>query len=955
MNQLNDILDQDLDPTETQEWTDALKGVINADGTGRAHYLLERMVDETRRAGGYLPFGMTTEYVNTIPPQLEARTPGDAAIEWRIRSLIRWNAMAMVVRANRKPGDLGGHIASFASSATLYDVGFNHFWRAPSAEHPGDLIFHQGHSSPGVYARSYLEGRIDEEQLDHFRMEVAGHGKGLSSYPHPWLMPDYWQVPTVSMGLGPLQAIYQAHFLKYLEHRGLIAKSDRKVWCFMGDGESDEPESLGAISLAGREGLDNLIFVVNCNLQRLDGPVRGNGKIIQELEGVFRGAGWNAIKVVWGSYWDPLLARDTKGALRKLMMETVDGEYQNCKAFGGAYTRENFFGKYPETREMVANLSDDDIWRLNRGGHDPHKVYAAYHEAVNTKGMPTVILAKTVKGYGMGAAGESQNPTHQQKKLDNDAVRAFRDRFNIPVTDDKIDDVPYFHPGKDSPEVKYLNERRAALGGFLPQRRAKSESIAVPDLSAFEQITKGTGEREISTTMAFVRGINLMLRDKQVGPRVVPIVADEARTFGMEGMFRQIGIYAPFGQKYKPVDADQLMYYREDQKGQVLQEGITEPGAMSAWMAAATSYSISNVPMLPFYIYYSMFGFQRIGDLAWAAGDMRARGFLVGGTAGRTTLNGEGLQHEDGHSHLLAGAIPNCRAYDPTFSYEIAVILQDGARRMLQEQEDVYYYVTVMNENYAHPDLPKGAEADIIKGMYLLRDGDEPLPAGLPTAAAKSDKPGKSVVEETDGPAPKETRADPKAIAGQNGSNGARASASAATKTKKDRIPRVQLLGSGTILREVIAAADLLDKEFGVVSDIWSCPSFSELRRDGFDAERWNRLHPMEKSPRKAHVTACLEERAGPAIAATDYVREYADQIRAFMPDGKRYTVLGTDGFGRSDTRANLRAFFEVDRYWIAHAAIAALAAEGKMNPEDVARAIKQWKLDPEKPNPTTV
>jgi pyruvate dehydrogenase E1 component len=906
MNQLTDILDQDLDPAETAEWTDALKGVINADGTDRAHYLLERMVDETRRAGGYLPFEPTTEYVNTIPPHLEARTPGDPTMEWRIRSLIRWNAMAMVVRANRRPGDLGGHIASFASSATLYDVGFNHFWRAASENHPGDLVFHQGHSSPGIYARSYLEGRIDEEQLDFFRMEVAGHGRGLSSYPHPWLMPDYWQVPTVSMGLGPLQAIYQAHFWKYLEHRGLIPPSDRKVWCFIGDGESDEPESLGAISLAGREGLDNLIFVVNCNLQRLDGPVRGNGKIIQELEGVFRGAGWNVLKVIWGSYWDPLLARDTKGTLRKLMMETVDGEYQNYKAFGGAYTREHFFGKYPETREMVVNLSDDDIWRLNRGGHDPHKVYAAYHAAVNTKGMPTVILAKTVKGYGMGAAGESQNPTHQQKKLDNEAVRAFRDRFHIPVTDDKVDEVPYYHPGKDSPEVQYMLERRKALGGFLPQRRAKSASIAVPDLSAFEQITKSSGDREISTTMAFVRGMNLLLRDKQVAPRLVPIVADEARTFGMEGMFRQIGIYAPFGQKYKPVDADQLMYYREEQKGQVLQEGITEPGAMSAWIAAATSYSVSDVPMLPFYIYYSMFGFQRVGDLCWAAGDMRARGFLVGGTAGRTTLNGEGLQHEDGHSHLMAGAIPNCVSYDPTFSYEIAVILQDGVRRMLKEQEDVYYYVTVMNENYAHPDMPKGAEADIIKGMYLFRDSG--------TGNGDSGK-------------------------GKNRKN----------------IPRVQLLGSGTILREVIAAAELLDKEFGVVSDIWSCPSFSELRRDGFDVERWNRLHPMDATPRRAHVTACLEDRAGPAIAATDYVREYADQIRAFMPHGKRYVVLGTDGFGRSDTRANLRAFFEVDRYWIAHAAIAALAAEGKMNPEDVARAIKQWKLDPDKPNPITV
>ncbi|HEX7770153.1 MAG TPA: pyruvate dehydrogenase (acetyl-transferring), homodimeric type, partial [Dokdonella sp.] len=724
--------------------------------------------------------------------------------------------------------------------------------------------------------------------------------------PHPWLMPDYWQVPTVSMGLGPLQAIYQAHFMKYLEHRGLIAPSDRKVWCFLGDGETDEPESLGAISLAGREGLDNLIFVINCNLQRLDGPVRGNGKIIQELEGNFRGAGWNVIKTVWGSYWDPLLARDASGKLRQLMMETVDGEYQNCKAFGGAYTREHFFGKYPETAGLVANLSDDDIWRLNRGGHDPHKVYAAYHAAVNTRGMPTVILAKTVKGYGMGSAGESQNPTHQQKKLDDDAVRHFRDRFQIPIADDKLKDVPYYHPGKDSPEVEYMLERRRALGGFLPQRRRKSVSLEAPALDAFAQITKGSGEREISTTMAFVRGMNLLLRDKQIAPHVVPIVADEARTFGMEGMFRQIGIYAPFGQKYKPVDADQLMYYREDQKGQVLQEGISEPGAMSAWMAAATSYSNSNVPMLPFYIYYSMFGFQRIGDLAWAAGDMRSRGFLVGGTAGRTTLNGEGLQHEDGHSHLLAGAIPNCRAYDPTFSYEIAVVLQDGVRRMLQDQEDVYYYVTVMNENYEHPDMPAGVEGDIIKGMYLFRDSG----------------------------------------------SGIRDSGKGKGKSKT---PCVQLLGSGTILREVIAAAELLEKEFGVASDIWSCPSFAELRRDGFDVERWNRLHPMDKKPRKAHVTACLEGRAGPAIAATDYVREFADQIRAFMPDGKRYVVLGTDGFGRSDTRANLRGFFEVDRYWIAHAAIAALAADGEMNPEDVARAIKLWKLDPDKPNPLTV
>lgn len=897
MNWLNDMLQSDPDPQETREWIDSMQAVIEKNGALRAHQLLEGMVEVTRRAGAYLPFSPTTEYVNTIAPQNEAKSPGDAALEWRIRSIIRWNAMATVVRANRKPGDLGGHIASFASGATLYDVGFNHFWRAPSDSHPGDLLFIQGHSAPGIYARSFLEGRISEQQLDNFRMEVDG--QGISSYPHPWLMPDYWQTPTVSMGLGPLAAIYQAQFMKYLEHRGLIEKSDRKVWCFIGDGESDEPETLGAIALAGREGLDNLIFVVNCNLQRLDGPVRGNGKIIQELEGVFRGGGWNVIKLLWGSYWDPLLARDTDGVLKKLMMETVDGEYQNCKAFGGKYTRDNFFGKYPETAAMVANLSDDDIWRLNRGGHDPHKVYAAYHEAVNTKGMPTVILAKTVKGYGMGSAGESLNPTHQTKKLDDEAIRTFRDRFNIPVTDKQLEEasqIPFYHPGEDSPEVQYLKARRAALGGYLPQRRRKaSESFETPKLEAFDRLLKSSGDREISTTMAFVQGLNIALRDKQVGPRLVPIVADEARTFGMEGMFRQIGIYAPFGQKYKPVDADQLMYYREDQSGQVLQQGISEPGAMSSWMAAGTSYSVSNVPMLPFYIYYSMFGFQRIGDIAWQAADMRTRGFLLGGTAGRTTLNGEGLQHEDGFSHVVAGGIPNVRSYDPTFGFEVAVVLQHGMQKMLQEQVDEYYYVTLMNENYTHPDMPEGAAEGIIKGMYLLTDAGKP---------------------------------------------------------KKGEL-RVQLLGSGTILREAIAAAELLDKDFGVTADIWSCPSFNELRRDGFDAERWNRLNPEAKSPRKAYVTELLEGRQGPAIAATDYVRAYADQIRAFVP--MAYTVLGTDGFGRSDTRANLRRHFEVDRYYIAHAAIAALAKEGKMTGKDVARAIKQYKIDVEKANPIGV
>jgi pyruvate dehydrogenase E1 component len=897
MNWLNQLLQDDPDPTETREWIESIKAVIDHEGPQRAHQLLEGMVELTRRAGAHLPFAPTTEYINTIPPQMEAKSPGDAAMEWRIRSIIRWNAMAMVVRANRKPGELGGHIASFASSATLYDVGFNHFWRAPSDQHPGDLLYIQGHSSPGIYARSFLEGRISESQLDHFRMEVDG--RGVSSYPHPWLMPDYWQTPTVSMGLGPIAAIYQARNWKYLEGRGLMPKTDRKVWCFLGDGETDEPESLGAISVAGREGLDNLVFVVNCNLQRLDGPVRGNGKIIQELEGSFRGAGWNVIKLVWGSYWDPLLARDTHGKLRELMMETVDGEYQNCKAFGGAYTREHFFGKYPETREMVAMLSDEDIWRLNRGGHDPHKVYAAYDAAMKQKGMPTVILAKTVKGYGMGAAGEALNPTHGTKKMDNEDIRVFRDRFNIPVTDKQLDAdvIPFFHPGEKSPEVEYLQERRRALGGYLPQRRRKAtQSLEAPKLEVFERLLKTTGEREISTTMAFVQALNIVLRDKQVGPRCVPIVADEARTFGMEGMFRQLGIYAPQGQKYKPVDRDQLMYYREDAAGQVLEEGITECGAFSSWMACATSYSTNDLQLLPFYIYYSMFGFQRIGDSAWQAADMRARGFLLGATAGRTTLNGEGLQHEDGHSMVQASLIPNCRSYDPTFSYEVAVILQHGMQRMLAEQRDEYFYITLMNENYAHPDMPDGAAEGIIKGMYLLSSN---APAG-----------------------------------------------------KKKNGPHVQLMGSGTILREAIAAAELLDKEFGVTADIWSCPSFNELAREGADAERWNRLHP-EGEQRKPYITQLLEGRQGPAIVATDYIRAYPEQVRAFVP--MRYTVLGTDGFGRSDTRENLRRHFEVDRFHIAHAAIAALAADGKMTGKDVARAIKLFKIDSDKPNPISV
>ena len=915
MNWLNDVLQDDPDPTETQEWIESLKAVIDHEGPQRAHQLLDGMVELTRRAGAQLPFSPTTEYINTIPAGQEAKTPGDSAMEWKIRSIIRWNAMAMVVRANRKPGDLGGHIATFGSSATLYDVGFNHFWRAPSDDHPGDLLYIQGHGSPGIYARSYLEGRISEDQLDHFRMEVDH--RGVSSYPHPWLMPDYWQTPTVSMGLGPLAAIYQARNWKYLESRGLMPKTDRKVWCFLGDGETDEPESLGAISVAGREGLDNLIFVINCNLQRLDGPVRGNGKIIQELESNFRGAGWNVIKTIWGSYWDPLLARDTTGKLRQLMMETVDGEYQNCKAFGGAYTREHFFGKYPETAELVGNLSDDDIWRLNRGGHDPHKVYAAYHAAVRTKDLPTVILAKTVKGYGMGLAGESLNPTHGTKKMDDEDVRAFRDRFQVPVTDEQLKDgqIPFYHPGKDSPEIEYLHERRKALGGYLPQRRRKStQSLEVPKLETFERLLKSSGEREISTTMAFVQMLSIALRDKTLAPRIVPIVADEARTFGMEGLFRQIGIYAPHGQKYKPVDRDQLMYYREDVAGQVLQEGITEAGAFASWMASATSYSTNDLQLLPFYIYYSMFGFQRVGDAAWQAGDMRSRGFLLGATAGRTTLNGEGLQHEDGHSMVQAGLIPNVRSYDPTFAYEVVTLIQHGMQRMLAEQHDEYWYITLMNENYRHPDMPEGSAEGIIKGMYHFSSTS---PAGGRGRAGKAG--------EGEGSASK----------------------------KKSNVPHVQLLGSGTILREVIAAAELLDKDFGVTADIWSCPSFNELMRDGQDAVRENRLHPEAKKPRKPYVTELLEGRQGPAIAATDYIRNYADQIREYVP--MRYTVLGTDGYGRSDTRANLRRFFEVDRHYIAHAAIAALAAEGKMTAKDVARAIKQYKIDTDKPNPITV
>jgi pyruvate dehydrogenase E1 component len=888
---MKDII-PDIDPQETQEWLEALDGVLKHEGTQRAHFLIEQLVEKARHSGAYFPFSLNTAYVNTIPTAQEERSPGNHELENRIRAYVRWNALAMVLRAN-KHTNVGGHIASFASAATLNDVGYNHFWRATSENFGGDLIFTQGHSAPGVYARAFMLGRLTEEQMDNFRQEVGG--KGLSSYPHPWLMPDFWQFPTVSMGLGPLMAIYQARFMRYLRDRGLREAEGRKVWAFMGDGESDEPESLGAISLAGREHLDNLIFVVNCNLQRLDGPVRGNGKIIQELEAHFRGAGWNVIKVIWGGYWDPLFTRDTNGLLLKRMEECVDGEYQTFKSKDGAYVRKHFFGKYPELLEMVATMSDDDIWRLNRGGHDPHKVYAAYAAAVKHTGQPTVILAKTIKGYGMGQGGESQNITHQQKKMGMSSIKAFRDHFGIPVPDDRLDEVPYVRFEEGSPELTYMRERRMALGGYLPARRRKAAPLEVPPLSAFEPLFKATGEgREMSTTMAFVRILTTLVRDKKIGKLVVPIVPDESRTFGMEGMFRQLAIYSHVGQLYTPQDAEQLMFYKEDKNGQILQEGINEPGAMSSWMAAATSYSTHGIPMIPFYIFYSMFGFQRVGDLAWAAGDMRARGFLLGGTAGRTTLNGEGLQHEDGHSHILASTIPNCVSYDPTYAYELAVIIQDGMRRMYQEQEDVYYYITVMNENYEHPAMPEGVEKGILKGMYLLREG-----------------------------------------------------------AVKKKAPRVQLLGSGTILREVIAGADLLEKEFGIVADIWSVTSFNQLRRDGIETQRWNMLHP-EGEPRLSHLESCLKDREGPVIAATDYMKLFADQVRGFVPT-RHFHALGTDGFGRSDTRAKLRRFFEVDRNYVAVAALKALADMEAVPRKKVAEAIKKYGIDPDKPNPATV
>jgi pyruvate dehydrogenase E1 component len=881
---------EEIDALETREWLDALESVIRHGGSERAAYLLAQLANAATQSGVKLPSAITTPYRNTIPLDQEKKLPGDAKLERRIRSLTRWNAMAMVMRANDNDEGLGGHISTFSSAATLYDVGFNYFFRGNEGDQLGDLVYFQGHSSPGMYARSYLEGRLTEEQLDNFRREVDGNG--LSSYPHPWLMPDYWQFPTVSMGLGPIMAIYQAHVMRYMDARGLVERGDRKVWAFLGDGECDEPESLGAISLAGREQMDNLIFVINCNLQRLDGPVRGNGKIVQELEGVFRGAGWNVIKVLWGSKWDELLAKDKTGLLQKRMNEVVDGEMQNFKANGGAYTRQHFFGRYPELLELVKDMTDDEIFALNRGGHDSQKVYAAYAAAVAHKGQPTVILAQTVKGYAMGTSAESANVAHSVKKLDLDSLKAFRDRFEIPISDEELKSVPYYRPAPDSPEMVYLHKRREQLNGYVPSRISNFEPLEVPSLESFRALLKSSGDREISTTMAFVRILSTLVKDKNIGERIVPIVPDEARTFGMEGMFRQLGIYSSAGQKYIPHDANQIMFYKEDKKGQILEEGINEAGAMSAWVNCATAYSTYKKPMVPFYIYYSMFGFQRIGDLAWLAGDIQARGFLVGATAGRTTLNGEGLQHQDGHSHILANTIPNCRTYDPAYSYELAVIIQDGLKRMYGDKENCFYYITTMNENYTHPDMPEGAEEGIVRGIYKLIEGKK--------------------------------------------------------KAKK----KVQLMGAGTILREVEAAAQLLRDNHGVESDVWSLTSVNELTRDGQRAERWSRLHP-DQPPKKAYVTAQLEGQEGPFIVSTDYMKNFSEQLRPYIPG--RYYVLGTDGFGRSDTRAKLRHFFEVNRYFVTITALKALADEGKVPVSEVVEAIKKYGIDPDKADPMTV
>ena len=861
---------------------------MEQEGPERAHFLIKQLIDQAYRQGSRIPYTQSTPYINTIPPEEETKSPGDQNIERRLRSLIRWNAAAMVVRANKKFPELGGHIGTFASAATLYDVGMNHFWRAKNDNFGGDLIYFQGHSAPGMYARAFLEGRLNEKQLDSFRQEV--NKGGLSSYPHPWLMPNFWQFPTVSMGLGPMLAIYQARFMKYLINRGLIKDESRKIWAFLGDGEMDEPESLGAIGLAAREKLDNLVFVINCNLQRLDGPVRGNGKIIQELEGIFRGAGWNVIKVIWGSYWDSLLANDKSGHLVKLMNETVDGEYQAFKARDGLYVREKFFGKFPETLKMVSAMSDKDIWRLNRGGHDPHKVYAAYDKAIKNVGSPTVIIAKTIKGYGMGKTGESVNTTHQQKKLDVDDLMYYRDRFDVPLTDEQVKNIEYFKPDENSPEIKYLKERRYDLGGFIPERTSFSKPIKTPEKDIFDVMTKSTGEKEMSTTMALVRMLTSLLRDKHVAQKLVPIIPDEARTFGMEGFFQKIGIYAHEGQKYEPEDSAQLSSYREDKSGQVLEEGINEAGAMSSWIAAGTAYTNHDTEMIPIYLFYSMFGFQRIGDLAWAAGDSQARGFLIGATAGRTTLAGEGLQHQDGHSHLIASTIPNCISYDPTFHYELAVIFRDGLKRMHEDNENIFYYITTMNENYQHPEMPKGCEEGILKGMYKIKDF---------------------------------------------------------SKHKKNKI---QLLGSGTILREMIAAAEILQNEYEIDSEIWSVTSFNELRRDGLEVERYNLLNP-DKEKKLTYIEKCLGKKEGPILAASDYMRMNSDQIRPYI--SKSFYSLGTDGYGRSDTRKNLRKFFEVDKEHIVAYGLSVLAKEQLIASKYAKEAIKKYKIDQDKPMPT--
>ncbi|MFZ9993363.1 MAG: pyruvate dehydrogenase (acetyl-transferring), homodimeric type [Steroidobacteraceae bacterium] len=885
-------LEQDLDPAETREWIESIDSVLRAHGAERAHFLLEQLIDHARRSGAYLPFKPNTAYLNTISTGQQPEYPGVRSLERRIEAFIRWNAMAMVVQANRLSSEYGGHISTYASAATLYEVGFNHFWRAPSSEHPGDMLFIQGHASPGIYARAYLEGRLTEEQLRHFRQEAVGDG--LSSYPHPWLMPDFWQFPTVSMGLGPMQAIFQARFQRYLEHRGLVPETDRKIWAFLGDGEMDEPESMGALTMPVREKLDNLVFVINCNLQRLDGPVRGNGKIIQELEAAFLGAGWNVIKVLWGSRWDPLLAKDNLGLLRRVMEECVDGEYQNFKAKGGAYTRENFFGKYADLKAMVANMSDDEIWRLNRGGHDPRKVFAAYAAAMQHKGQPTVILAKTVKGFGMGKSGEGQMVAHQQKKLSDEDLHAFRDRFNIPISDEEMNALPFRKPEEDSEEMRYMRERRVRLGGYLPQRRRQAPALEVPPLESFKSLLEGSEGREISTTMVFVRMLTALLKDKKIGKHIVPIVPDEARTFGMEGLFRQVGIYSSVGQLYTPQDADQLMSYREAKQGQILEEGINEAGALCSWMAAGTAYANHGINMVPFYIFYSMFGFQRVGDFIWAAGDLQTRGFLLGATAGRTTLAGEGLQHQDGHSLLLASTVPNCRSYDPAFGYELVTIVQDGLRRMFVEGESIFYYLTVMNENYPMPAMPEGVTEGILKGMYSL------------------------------GALPKPT---------------------------KKKAPRVTLMGSGTILREVQAAAEVLHDKFAVDTEVLSVTSYGELRREALEVERANLLHP-ERAAETPYVADFLQARTGPFVAASDYMRSVPDQIRQWVPG--RFVVLGTDGFGRSDARAALRGHFEVDRRFIVLAALRALADEGQIDTAVVTAAIAQLGIDVNKPNPLT-